>query len=192
MKIPERFRTRRLLLARIERSDLGDLMRMHDDPRVVEMLGGVRPANATALIEELAGHWDRPGYGWWIARDPDSGRFLGRGGLRPVVVNGASETELAYGFLPEYWGHGFATELARVAVAQGFVRIGLRDVIGLTLPGNPASRRVMEKSGFAHERDVIHAGMPHILYRLKAETWRTAPLTGQPVSRPQVAELQAV
>jgi RimJ/RimL family protein N-acetyltransferase len=30
-----------------------------------------------------------------------------------------------------------------------------------------ASRRVMEKLGMAYERDVVHAGLPHVLYRLR-------------------------
>ena len=28
-----------------------------------------------------------------------------------------------------------------------------------------ASRRVMEKLGFAYERNIVYAGLPHVLYR---------------------------
>ncbi len=34
-----------------------------------------------------------------------------------------------------------------------------------TLPDNLASRRVMGKAGFAYEREIEHAGLPHVLYR---------------------------
>ncbi len=40
--------------------------------------------------------------------------------------------------------------------------------MGTTLPTNRASRRVMEKAGFGYERDTVHAGLPHVLYRLPA------------------------
>ncbi len=43
--------------------------------------------------------------------------------------------------------------------------LGVREVISLTLHDNRASRRVMEKLGLRYERDVTHAGLPHVLYR---------------------------
>ena len=39
-------------------------------------------------------------------------------------------------------------------------------IVAFTLTTNGASRRVMEKLGFRFERDIIHAGLPHVLYRL--------------------------
>ena len=38
--------------------------------------------------------------------------------------------------------------------------------MALTLPHNAASRRVMEKVGFGYDRDIVHAGLAHVLYRL--------------------------
>ena len=35
----------------------------------------------------------------------------------------------------------------------------------MTLPDNHASRRVMEKIGLRFDRDVVHRGLPHVLYR---------------------------
>jgi RimJ/RimL family protein N-acetyltransferase len=192
MDFPARFRTRRLLFTRIERGDLDDFLRMRSDPQVMRMLGGTEPKRAAALVDELALHWDRHGYGWWIARDPDSGRFLGCGGLRSVTIRGVPETEVAYGFLPEYWGRGYATELARVAVAQGFVRLGLRNIVSFALRGNQASRRVMEKTGFAYERELVHSGRSHVLYRLTVEAWRTAPLERAAFQPREMAVLQSV
>lgn len=192
MEFPQRFRTRRLLLQRIERGDLDDFLRMRSDPRVTQALGEPRPGQAAVLVHKLAEHWQRHGYGWWAARDPDSGRFLGCGGLRSATIDSAPETEVAYGFLPEYWGRGYATELARVAVAQGFVRLGVRDIVSFALPGNRASLRVMEKAGFAYEREFAHAGRLHVLYRLEVDAWRIAPLQ-RPASQPHTqAVLQAV
>lgn len=192
MEFPQSFRTRRLLLRRIGRGDRDDFLRMRSDPRVTQVLGAIEAEQAGVLVHKLAEHWQRHGYGWWIARDPASGRFLGCGGLRAVTIDGVPETEVAYGFLPDYWGRGLATELARVAVAQGFVRLGVRDIVGFALPGNRASRRVMEKAGLGYEREFVHAGRVHVLYRLGVEAWRVAPLQ-RPATAPhlQVA-LQAV
>jgi ribosomal-protein-alanine N-acetyltransferase len=64
------------------------------------------------------------------------------------------------------WGEGFATELGAASVRHGFEVLGLGDIVAYTLPENRASVRVMEKLGFAFERDVVHTGQPHVLYRL--------------------------
>ena len=193
MTISAKFRTRRLLLTRIERTDFADLMRLHRDPRVTEMLGGSRADGEwAALADECASHWVRHGFGWWVARDPRSGKFIGRGGLRRLELAGRIETEVGYGILPEYWGRGYATELVQVAVAQGFVRLGLTDIISFAQPSNEASRRVMEKTGFAYERDIDHAGRPHVLYRGTAASWRLMPLAVNPGRRTAAAEFAAV
>ena len=80
------------------------------------------------------------------------------------------EVEVAYALRVESWGNGLATEMARAAVQVAFANLGLPDLVAFTLPTNVASRRVMEKAGFAFERDVVHADMPHVLYRLTASS----------------------
>ena len=52
--------------------------------------------------------------------------------------------------------------------AVAFDDLGLGEIVAFTLPTNIASRRVMEKSGFAYEREIVHAGLPHVLYRQAA------------------------
>jgi RimJ/RimL family protein N-acetyltransferase len=157
------------------------------------MLGGPRAEGECAsLADELAAHWEQHGFGWWMARDAQSGQLIGCGGLRRVEICGGVETEVGFSVVPGFRGRGYASELARVAVAQGFVTLGLADVISFTQPGNEASRRVMEKTGLSYERDFDHAGLPHVLYRLAAASWRVMPLATTPGRRAVVAELAAV
>jgi RimJ/RimL family protein N-acetyltransferase len=187
MDFPQKLMTRRLLLTRIENTDQADFSSMRSAPEVTHVLGSLGRDEAQALCRTLAEHWTQHGYGWWTARDSGSGAFMGCGGLRAVTVDGVPETELAYGFLPQFWGHGYASELARVAVAQAFVRLGIREIVSYVLPGNHASRRVVEKAGFVRERPFMHARRQHLLYRLKAGAWCTA---SQMRERPREAMLQ--
>ena len=60
------------------------------------------------------------------------------------------------------------------SVRAGFEELGLADLVCFTLTTNRASQRVMEKVGFGFEREVEHAGLPHLLYRLRAAAWRDA------------------
>lgn len=192
MQLPERFRTPRLLLTRIGPDDLQDLLCLHREAQVTEGLGGARPdGELFAHLEHLAGEWNHHGFGWWALRDPVSGCFIGRGGLRPVTLDGVAEVELGYALLPEYWNRGLATELARVSVAQGFVRLHLAEVVGFTLPVNHGARRVLEKTGLRFECNITHGGVQHVLYRLTAASWRMGLPTAHAPSDRRQEELVA-
>jgi len=163
-------RTERLVLTRLVDADFADLCRMHTDPKVMATLGGVRSDAVTRDVQaQLMAHWAERGFGYWMARDAATGAFIGRGGLRQVIVGGGPEVEIGYALMAECWGQGFATELARACVRVGFDVLGREDLVAFTLPTNARSRRVMENIGFSYERDVIWAGMPHVLYRLRRD-----------------------
>src|SRR5215210_5618541 len=161
------FRTDRLLAERLREEHLREIRRMHRDPSVMATLGGLRSEEETAhYLRDNLDHWDRYGYGMWVFSDRAYGRFVGRAGLRNTHVGGNDEVELAYALTAEYWNRGLATEMVGAILELAFERLGLTDLVCFTLPSNRASRRVMEKAGFGYERDVVHAGLPHVLYRI--------------------------
>ena len=165
----ERLRTPNLLLNRIGESDRDELCRLHADARVMEWLGGVRSeAETDAQLRDFDAHWRRHGFGPWALRDPATHAFLGRGGLRRISALGRDEVELLYALDASAWGRGLATELARESARLAFTRLGLDELVGFTLPHNARSRAVLERAGFAYQRDFLHAGRPHVLYRLRA------------------------
>jgi ribosomal-protein-alanine N-acetyltransferase len=59
--------------------------------------------------------------------------------------------EIGYELHPDFWGKGLMTEAVHVAVRCGHQTFGLNRIEAWTLPGNPASDRVLEKSGFRYE-----------------------------------------
>jgi RimJ/RimL family protein N-acetyltransferase len=159
----------RLRAEPLQPGHLEHLARLHGDPRVGATLGGVRSRDQVA--DELAAHerhWAEHGFGYWAVFDAATDEFVGRGGLHRCRVGGRDEVEIGWAVLPERWGQGIATQIARMAAATAFDEHALPDVVAFTLPDNLASRRVMEKAGFAYEREVQHAGLPHVLYRLRA------------------------
>ena len=162
----EHFSTARLNAERLRESHFGLLCRMHQNPRVMATLGGVRSAAQTRVfLDQNLAHWERHGYGLWMFTAKGGGQFVGRGGLRQVSVGGGEETELAYALSAEFWGQGYATEVASALVGLGAAQYGLSNLVCFTLTDNLASRRVMEKAGFTLEREIVHAGRPHSLCR---------------------------
>jgi RimJ/RimL family protein N-acetyltransferase len=157
--------------------DAEALRGLFGDPLVAKTLwpgslGGPRTSGQVEhMLAEYVDHWDRYGYGPWLFFDRVTGEPVGRGGLRRTTIAGREETEVGWAVVSERWGQGLATEMGRAGVAAGFGAVGLRELVSFTLPGNAASRRVMEKVGFVYEGETEHAGLPHVLYRLRAPPW---------------------
>lgn len=168
MPFPHSFSTARLRAERLRAEHLPDLLRMHRDPVQMAMLGGVQSAEQTAdyLARNLR-HWADHGFGVWILRCARSDRVAGRAILRHLLLEGRDEVEVGYSLWPELWGRGLATEIARECLRLGRQVLGLPSIVAITLPENARSRRVMIKIGMVYERDVLHAGLQHVLYRTR-------------------------
>ena len=59
--------------------------------------------------------------------------------------------QIGYELHPDYWGKGLMTEAVRAVVACGHETFRLNRIDAWTMPGNAASDRVLEKSGFQYE-----------------------------------------
>ena len=139
------------------------------DHRVGATLGGAQsPEAVRRALARHGEHWDAHGYGYWMFLDRETGEPVGRGGLSRAHVGGRDEVEVGWAVMPAHWGQGYATELGAASVDVAFERLGLPDLVAYTLPDNLPSRRVMEKLGFTYQREVVHADLPHVLYRLQS------------------------
>jgi RimJ/RimL family protein N-acetyltransferase len=168
----DRLETERLVGERLREEHFAYQRAMDSDPDVMATLGGVRSENESwEQLRSGLEHWERYGFGPWVFHARETGEALGGAALRHVEIEGRDEVEVGYGLVPDFWGQGLAAELARESVRVGFEVLGLPDLVSFTLPTNSRSRRVMEKAGFRYERDVEHAGLPHVLYRLRREGW---------------------
>ncbi len=183
MTSPTSFQTARLSARRIEADDFEQLCQMHRNPHVMATLGGVRSDDETRqMLAAYLDHWQHYGFGLWMffleTLSPGgrgwgeggviaTGKFVGRGGVRQIMIEGHDEVEVAYALLPEFWNQGLATEIATASVQIAFTQLNLPELVCFTLPTNLASRRVMEKCGFQYDRDFIWKELPHVLYRLK-------------------------
>jgi RimJ/RimL family protein N-acetyltransferase len=163
--------TPRMRGERIGPEHQAELEALLGDPQVGATLGGTRtPEEVAGQIAAHAEHWDHYGFGYWLFRDRD-GVAVARGGLGATNTGGPG-VEVGWAVTPERWGQGYATELGAAAIAVAFGDLGLAEVVSYTMPHNRASRRVMEKLGFEYEREVVHADLPHVLYRLRTSSPR--------------------
>lgn len=163
----ERWRTERCAAERAAPAHLANWERLYTDERVMATLGGVWPRERVGPhLEQCAGHWREHGFGIWTFHLLPSGEFVGRAGLRRIEIDGAEEIELLYALMPEYWNQGFGTEMSNAILRTAFERIRISSVVAFTVPTNAASQAVMRKAGLTYEKNILHAQLEHVLFRI--------------------------
>ena len=167
--IPE-VRTERLVLRGWTDADRDPYAAINADPLVMELLGPLQtPDEASAHIDRMLAHWAEHDFGLWCV-DLDGGCIgftgLATPGFMPAV-------EVGWRLASRHWGHGYATEAARAALAFGFGDVGLDEIVSFTTVRNVRSRRVMEKLGLVRDPDADFEHpratpelKPHVLYRI--------------------------
>ena len=166
----KRLSTRRLIGTPVDASHFADIRILHSDPLVMATLSAdgniFGEEKSRAFLQSAAEHWRLHDFGLWIFHSNSTGDFVGYGGIKQAVVEGQPEIELAYAVRSAQWGKGFATEMSEAALRVGFQELHLERIVAFTLPDNHASRSVMEHCGFIYQRDIVHSGLPHVLYHL--------------------------
>jgi len=171
--------TPRLRLRGWQPDDRAPFGALNADPRVVEFLPGpLTREQSDVVADRIEAHFAEHGFGWWAVEIPGVAPFAGFIGLaRPrFTAHFTPCIEIGWRLAAEHWGRGYATEGAHAALEFGFTRLGLDEIVSLTVPANTRSRRVMEKLGLKHNPvdDFDHPLLPeghrlrrHVLYRIK-------------------------
>lgn len=109
----------------------------------------------------------------WAVQRREDGLLLGTVILVPLP-DGDGEFEVGWHFHPDAWGHGYATETARAAIAWGFER-GLDQILAVVRPDNTASLKVCTRAGMTPlGRTDRYYGTEVELFRIEPETARGA------------------
>jgi len=152
----EHLKTERLRLRTFRPDDIDALARWNADPRVMRYLAGapMSRAQSQAALERYLAHWNRHGFGLWIAEDRATGEPVGRVGLS-YHRTWPDDPEVGWALDPRRWGHGLATEAGAAAIRYGFEVLHLPRIVSITTEENLASRRVMEKLGLRFLTEVV-------------------------------------
>ena len=169
-------RTPRLLLREWRDDDVASFAAMSADPGLTEFL--LPPDDA--WVARARQRWTEHGFGQFVVGLPGEAPFIGVVGLGDLnaATPAAPAIEAAWRLARPYWGRGYALEAARAAVEDGFFRLGLKEIVAITVVGNQRSRRVMERLGMIRDPnedfDFEHPRLPpghalrrHVLYRLR-------------------------
>ena len=154
----------------MDATHFAEIRTLHADPSVMATLsadGNIFAEDQTrTFLQRSAEHWSLHNFGLWIFHMSNTSEFVGYGGIKHAVVENEDKIELAYAVSSAHWNKGFATEMSEAALRVGFQELHLERIVAFTLPDNHPSRSVMEHCGFIYQRDIVHAGLAHVLYHL--------------------------
>lgn len=141
--------TPRLVLRRPDRDDAPDIAFLANNPKIASMVA--RMPYPYGLKDALA-FIDRNSEGGpngcvYAVTLGLTGRFIGCAGLDSSKGAGL---ELGYWLGEPFWGEGYATEAAHALVDLAFKDTSVGQITASCRMSNPASRRVIQKSGFQH------------------------------------------
>ncbi|HUA11317.1 MAG TPA: GNAT family N-acetyltransferase [Solirubrobacteraceae bacterium] len=139
--------TERLHLRPLRATDLDAILAIYHDPRAEKWIGPHTREEVAAELEFYARHEAEHGWAPLAVEDRASGALIGDCGLVPLELRGP-EIELMYDLDPDYWGRGLASEAAGAVMADAFTITGATTIIAVVRADNPASIRVLEKTGF--------------------------------------------
>jgi RimJ/RimL family protein N-acetyltransferase len=163
-------RTDRLVLRGPLDSDVAPLAAFLGSSRAA-WIGGPYPAeDAAEWLDWQRDSWATHGRGSWIVALADGNAPIGRVGL--LDHEDWHEPELAWFLFEGFEGRGFAREAALAARAYASGPLGLPDLFSFIEPGNTPSRRLAERLGAVHEKDVLFKGHEFHVYRHPSGTIR--------------------
>jgi RimJ/RimL family protein N-acetyltransferase len=171
--------TERLVLREWRDLDVEPFIEMNADPVVMEFFPEpYSPERTRRFVARIRECWAERGYGLWAVERKDMAGFIGYVGLWPATfpAHFTPAVEVGWRLAADQWGHGYATEAARAALAHGFDSLGLEEIVSFTSTVNVRSWRVMERLGMRRDAsgDFEHPNVPeghplrpHVLYRIK-------------------------
>ena len=164
-----RIETERLIIRPFELRDIDASYEMNLDPEVSQYTGdgGVVPKEEMErrIVKNVFGDYEKYGFGRLAVELKGENKFIGFTGLK--YLPDMDEVDLGFRFMKQYWGMGIATESGKASIDFGFTILGLKRIIGLVLPENVKSVRVLEKLGFQYEKEFVEDGLLASQYAIR-------------------------
>ncbi|MDQ0466174.1 RimJ/RimL family protein N-acetyltransferase [Caulobacter ginsengisoli] len=131
-------------------------------------LGGALDAEqAWGRVIRSAGHWAMLGFGFWVVRERESGRFVGEAGFgdfrRTLDPPFGDAPEMGWTLARWAQGQGFAREAVEAALAWGSPVFGPVRVVCMIDDDNEPSLKLAARLGFSEYGRASYQDTPVIL-----------------------------
>src|SRR5713101_7114725 len=162
--------TDRLFLREYVEDDAHAFFQLNSDPEVLRFVPDKGLLNVEQARQILIDHpiadYRKYGFGRGACILKSTGEQIGFAGLK--YLEELREVDVAFRLMRTHWGLGLATEAALASVRFGFADLYLKRIIGLVMPENIASVRVLEKAGLRYVETVTFLGHQFSKYVIDA------------------------
>ena len=162
--------TDRLLLREYVEEDAEAFFKLNSNPEVLRFVPDKQLLNVEQARQILIDHpiadYRKHGFGRGACILKSTGEQIGFAGLK--YLEELDEVDVAFRLMQAHWGAGLATEAALASVRFGFADLGLERIIGLVMPENIASVRVLEKTGLHYVETAAFWGHTFSKYIINA------------------------
>jgi ribosomal-protein-alanine N-acetyltransferase len=145
--------TARLHLRPVRVNDAADLFIGRGDPEVMRYWDWPAQESVDQVRSVIQNHMAEIDSGrtqWWAVATTPRGPAIGEADLSEIDLH-HRRAEVGFLFHRAAWGQGFAHEAMTRVMRHGFEELGLERLWARFHAGNEASRRLLEKLGFAYE-----------------------------------------
>lgn len=145
--------TQRLHLRPIQLHDAADIFVARGDDEVMRYWDWPAQKSVDEVRGIVANHFAEVQSGrvqWWVAALSPRGPAIGECDISDIDLH-HKRGEIGFLFRRDAWGQGYAREAMARVVRHGFEELGLERLAARFHAGNDASRRLLEKLGFAYE-----------------------------------------
>ncbi len=145
--------TERLLLKKYSESDLENIYKLKSEPLVWKystVAVSTDMNDSIKYLSSLLRNYDDSKFCFEALYLKDSRKYIGEAGVLSFYQHDLRAV-VGFNLLPEFWKHGYATEITNGLVKYLFTEMNVERVEALVMEENEASRKVLEKSGFIIE-----------------------------------------
>ena len=165
-------KSKRIYLRRFTKDEADLLFQLDGDADVMKYINLGIPRTMNEVIEKsmpriLKSYQDKSEFGIFAAYLINSDKYIGWFQFEKDKEFEDS-IEIGWRLKKQYWGNGFATEVATLLCELG-IKMG-KTIVARAMIENLASIRVMEKAGLEFEKEFWgeydpHSGSPDVLYK---------------------------
>ncbi|WP_223554199.1 GNAT family N-acetyltransferase [Lysinibacillus sphaericus] len=160
--------TKRLKLRDYNEADFDFLQSLLSNAQVMQYIGSGETRNeeqARSFFNWIFESYEKnEAYGLKIIELKATNERIGHAGLVPQRVIEEEQIEIGYWIAPNFWGMGYATEVAKALRAYGEKELSLNKLISLIQIGNSASQKVAISMGMKKEREIELKGKQVIIF----------------------------
>ena len=137
----------RLLLEIPQEDDFKRFYEIHSDPQtnLFNPNGPLDIEGSQKAFQKLLKHWSDYNFGSWVIKLKDSKKIIGFGGLSYRMYGQEQRLNIGYRFDKDFWGQGYASELAQHTIIYAFLDIKATKIYAIVRPKHGASIKVLEK-----------------------------------------------